>query len=73
MAQSEIESKESPSLDMTVQSDEARKSFGELLARVGHRGERVVITLYGKEHAALVGMKDLERLRALDAQSTVAA
>jgi prevent-host-death family protein len=63
MAQAETESKDGGA----VSSDDARKSFADLLARAGHKDERVVITLYGKEHAALIGMKDLERLRALDA------
>ncbi len=49
------------------QSDEARRAFADLLARAGHKDERIVITLYGREHAALIGMKDLERLRSLDA------
>ena len=62
MAQQDTESKE----DATVSSDEARRTFADLLARAGHKDERVVITLYGKEHAALIGLKDLERLRALD-------
>jgi prevent-host-death family protein len=53
--------------ELMVQSDEARRGFADLLARAGHKDERVVITLYGREHAALIGMKDLERLRALDA------
>lgn len=63
MAQPETESKDA----MTVSSEDARRSFADILARAGHKDERVVITLYGKEHAALIGIKDLERLRALDA------
>lgn len=62
MAQQETERKEVAA----VSSDEARRTFADLLARAGHRDERVVITLYGKEHAALIGIRDLERLRALD-------
>lgn len=61
------ERKATASGELVVQSDEARRVFADLLARAGHKDERVVITLYGREHAALVGMKDLERLRALDA------
>jgi prevent-host-death family protein len=49
-----------------VSSDEARRTLADLLARAGHREEPVVITLYGKDHAALISMKDFERLRALD-------
>lgn len=65
MPQQETEGKET----MAVSSDDARKIFGDLLARAGHRDERIVITLYGKEHAALVGMKDLARLRQIDADA----
>ena len=50
-----------------VSSDDARRNLAELLARAGHKEERIVITLYGREHAALVPIKDLERLRSLDA------
>lgn len=64
MAHPNSESKESA----TVSSDEARRTLAELLARAGHKDERIVITLYNKEHAALIGMKDLERLRALDVE-----
>lgn len=53
----------------TVSSDEARKTFADLLARAGHKDERVVITLYGKEHAALIGLRDLDRLRKLDGEA----
>lgn len=57
-----------------ISSDEARKKFSGLLARAGHKDERVIITLYGREHAALIGLRDLRRLRKLDArrQSKVA-
>ncbi len=61
------ERKATASGEMLVQSDEARRGFAELLVRAGHKDERIVITLYGREHAALVPIKDLERLRALDA------
>lgn len=51
--------------ELVVQSDEARRAFADLLARAGHKDERIVITLYGREHAAMIGMKDLQRLREL--------
>lgn len=57
---------ESKKEEASVSSEEARRSFADLLARAGHKDERIVITLWGREHAALVGIKDLERLRALD-------
>ncbi len=65
MVQADGESKETKET-ATVSSEEARASLGELLARAGHKDERIVITLYGREHAALVGLKDLYRLRELD-------
>lgn len=64
MSQLDGEGKNEP----VVQSDEARRSFADLLARAGHKGERIVITMYNREHAALIGMQDLERLRALDSE-----
>lgn len=60
-AESKLTTKET-----TVSSDEIRRNLADALARAGHRDERVIITLYNKEHAALIGMKDLERLRELD-------
>jgi prevent-host-death family protein len=69
MAQQDTEGKETA----TVSSDDARKGFADILARAGHRDERVIITLYGKEHAALIGMRDLERLRELDARTAAVA
>lgn len=72
MGAAAIESK-AATREPTIQSDEARRSFGDLLARAGHKDERIVITLYGKEHAALIGMKDLERLRALDGEPAAVA
>lgn len=65
MAQQDTQGKDTGS----VSSDEARKTFADLLARAGHKDERVVITLYGKEHAALIGIRDLERLRKLDGEA----
>jgi prevent-host-death family protein len=65
MAQQEANGKET----LSVSSDEARKTFADLLARAGHKDERVIITLYGKDHAALIGLRDLERLRQLDEQA----
>jgi len=47
--------------------DEARPALGDLVARADYAGGRTVITRYGKEAAAIVSMKDLERLRELDA------
>ena len=68
MPQQETDGKETT----TVSSDDARRGLADLLARAGHKDERVIITLYGKEHAALIGMRDFERLRALDSASAAA-
>jgi prevent-host-death family protein len=45
-----------------VTADEAKRSFGDLLARAGFGNERIPITRHGKRIAALVSAKDLERL-----------
>jgi prevent-host-death family protein len=45
---------------------QARTILGELVARAGFGNEQIVITKNGKQTAALVGMRDLERLRQLD-------
>jgi prevent-host-death family protein len=50
-----------------VSVEEARETLGRFVLRAGYGNERVIITYHGEERAALVGMKDLERLRALDA------
>jgi prevent-host-death family protein len=47
----------------------ARDILGELVNRAGYGGERIPLTRNGKQVAALVSMKDVERLRALDAPS----
>lgn len=46
---------------------DVQKRLSELLNRAAYAGERIVVTRNGKPTAALVGMDDLERLRALDA------
>lgn len=45
----------------------AREILGDLVSRAGYGNERIVIVRHGKQAAALIGVKDLERLRALDA------
>jgi prevent-host-death family protein len=45
----------------TVSVTEARRNFGKLLDRV-ERGERIVITRYGKPFVALVSMRDFKFL-----------
>lgn len=51
----------------------ARSTLGDLVLRAGFGNERVVLTRKGRQIAAIVGLKDLERLRALDAGDSVAA
>jgi prevent-host-death family protein len=43
----------------------AREIFGELVSRASYGGERIIIVKHGKRAAALIGLKDLERLAAL--------
>lgn len=42
-------------------------TFSDLIDRAANQPERFVITTHGKPKAAVVGIDDLERLRALDA------
>ena len=48
--------------------DNARDVLGDLVARADYGNERTIITRYNKPAAALVPMKDLQRLLALDGQ-----
>lgn len=50
-----------------LSTDEARDTLGPLILRAGFGNERIPLTYHGELRAALVGLKDLERLRALDA------
>lgn len=50
----------------------AREILGDLVNRAGFGGERIPILRNGRQLAAIVGVKDLERLRALDAEPTTA-
>jgi prevent-host-death family protein len=45
-----------------VTADEAKRSFGELIARAGFGNERIAITRHGKKIAAIIGVRDLEVL-----------
>lgn len=53
-------------LEPRIPADVARATLGEVIDRVTD-GERVVITRHDRDRIAMVTMKDLERLRALDA------
>lgn len=65
MAEQDVGRKEA--LETVVTQDTARRELTELMARTRFTGERFRITFHGDDAAALVPMKDLERLRALDA------
>ena len=49
-----------------VGAEQARKELAELLRRVGYARERVVISVHGKELAALVSIEDLRALESLE-------
>jgi prevent-host-death family protein len=50
-----------------VSMDAARDGLTELVLRAGMRDERIVLTRNGKQTAAIIGLRDLERLREMDA------
>lgn len=45
-----------------IGAEDAKRTLGDLLSRVGFGNERIVITRHGKRIAALVSAQDLERL-----------
>jgi len=49
-----------------VGAEEARKQLADLLRRAGYARERIVISVHGKELAALVSMEDLRALENLE-------
>lgn len=50
-----------------VSTDEARDNLGPLVLRAGFGDERIPVTYHGELRAYIVGLRDMERLRALDA------
>lgn len=52
--------------DEVMAIDAARDVLGDLVARADYAGTRTIITRYGKEAAAIIGIRDLQRLEALD-------
>lgn len=46
----------------TVAAEDARVRLGELMLRAGYGEERIVLTRHGKPIAALIGLRDLEKL-----------
>ena len=53
--------------------EEARDVLGRLVLRAGYGNEQIELTYHGEPCAALVGKRDLERLRALDEQPAPAS
>lgn len=51
-----------------VPATDVRGRLTELMNRANIADQRFVFTVQGKPTAALVGMSDLERLRAMDAE-----
>lgn len=45
-----------------ISIDNARDTLGDLVIRAGIKEERIIITRYGEDAAALVPMADLKRL-----------
>lgn len=67
MAEQQDGVKQNRAADEVVSVEAARDTLGRFVLRAGYGDERVVITYHGEERAALIGLRDLERLRALDA------
>jgi prevent-host-death family protein len=61
------ESGELIKVETEVGTEDVRRGLTELMGRAVFGYERFVITRNGKPYGALIGMKDLERLRTLDA------
>jgi prevent-host-death family protein len=53
-----------------IGAEAARIGLTELMGRAAFAGERFILTRNGKPAAALVPIKDLERLRELDAEQS---
>lgn len=57
-----IESRKEKVQHAEIGTEDARRTFADLIARVGFGGERIVITRFGKRIAAIVPTRDLEAL-----------
>lgn len=61
--------------NQTITAAEAKVEFSELLSRVSHHKERIIITRRGKEIAAIIPVEDLqlikESLNKIDLQEAV--
>ena len=54
--------------DARIPADDARKRLGELIDRATD-GERIVFTRHERDRVVLIGMRDYERLRAIETPS----
>lgn len=68
MADQDAERKDGGEPIESVPVVDIQRRISELMSRAAFGGDRIVLTRNGKEMAAIVGMKDLERLRAQDAR-----
>lgn len=64
---------EAPAPDSGVSIEEARASLGTLVIDASVANKRRVITRHGKRAAAIIGLRDLDRLESLDAAAAVVA
>jgi prevent-host-death family protein len=67
MADHEQNGKDEPTMDVeAIPVSDVQARLSELVNRAGFANERIVLTRHGKQTAALIGLKDLERLRSMD-------
>lgn len=55
----------------SISAMKLRASIGDVLNRIEYRGERVVVERKGEPVAAIIGVADLRRLEALEAEREV--
>jgi prevent-host-death family protein len=51
-----------------VPATDVRERLTELMGRAEHRNDRFLFTVHGRSTAALVSVRDFERLQSLDAE-----
>lgn len=52
-----------------INTIEAKEEFSDLLSRVSHQKERIILARRGKEIAAIIPIEDLHRLQSTEQQS----
>lgn len=55
----------------SISAMQLRASIGDVLNRIEYRGERVVVERKGEPVAAIIGVADLRRLEALEAEREI--